>query len=209
MGFIYRADNGKDATGNEYYLEISGEIAVDIILYRMNGGVGTITQLATAGPFNLPLDLDGRNHQVVHFRVVLNGINHKIYVNEGLQIDFNDIVPGAISTGNYLGFRGVGAIAKIRQFRLYAGTDVTVTGCGASATVVLRGADGVIFATATADGGGSATLTSPHYPMYSIEVNGTYYTPADAGLIWGGDTFAVVSGFLAAPFEHHYRAGRA
>lgn len=54
--------------------------------------------------------------------------------------------------------------------------------------MTLRGASGVPLATTVANGG-PVDLVHAHYPVASIDVNGTQVA-APAGGIWGDDLFA-------------------
>lgn len=196
IGVMYRQDNGKDATGTGYYLDIepTGAVTNCVTLRRMNAGIAHLTSLYVQNA-GVPAALDSRNRQPYAYRIVANGGAHKLYGNGAQIYSITDGSP--VASGSYFAIRGVGAIAKTRKLSIYSSDTVSLVGCPAGAAVSLRGAGGTVFGTATADGSGNATITSTHYPLYQLEVNGVFYDPADGGRVWGGDTFDVTSGDIS------------
>jgi len=119
--------------------------------------------------------------------MVASGSTIEAYIDGEKQIDYTDDAP--ILSGTRVAFSGYAAQnSEIRLFRMYSGSTYTVTGLNNAEAVTLRGAGDLPYQTAAADVSGVATFTPGHYPLVSIERDGTIYE-VDGG-IWGGDTYA-------------------
>lgn len=188
LGLMFRQDSGKDATGTGYYLDIEPITASgkEVALRRMNAGIAHLTNLYVDAASGTSANLDSRNLQPCCYRVTAAGGVITAYGNGAQIFSITDVSP--VTSGSYFAIRGVGAVGKVRRLDVYSSDTVTLNGCAASAAVSLRGAGGVVFGTATADGSGNATITSTHFPLYYIEVNGVFiYAPP----IYGGDTYNI------------------
>lgn len=192
LGLVYRSDGNSDATLNGYLLDSSAIGTRDTVLYRANGSGFTAVGNSTIS--GLPTDWDARNFQTMKMKLVVSGNVHTFYVNGIEYFSLTDTSGSAISSGTHIGWRPVGVVGQVTNLDLRKSDTVTVNGCGAGASVVLRGAGDTVWATATANGSGVANLTTAHYPAYRITNNGIDYTPSDAGLIFGGDVFNIQAG---------------
>jgi hypothetical protein len=174
----YMAFNFRTAAGstNGYRLKCfqNGRLQ----LFKVAGGVETSlasqsgTQLAT------------QNHPC-RIKVVANGTSIAAYLNGEQQVAVTD---ATYLNGTRTGFTAYNSRLAVPYFHLYASNAVTITGLTAGQVVTLRAAGGIPVASATATGS-SIQLTSFHYPLHIIDVNGVDYTPT--GGVWGGDTLNI------------------
>lgn len=202
-GFAYRMSANNGDTFNGYLVLV--DVANNIIRLFKNTG-GSYTSIGSYARSTVK-SADAVNLTVERWKIVVSGSNHKLYLNGSTTPAIN-VTDATYASGSYCAFRGECA-AKVRLFSMRAASDVvTVNGLTQGDAVVLRGHGGVIAATATADAGGSATLTAKHFPLKSISVNGADSTPADGGLIWGGDTlsFGTSAAALAGDAAAHAAA---
>lgn len=185
LGVWFRKDSTTSDTGADGYLvNLHPLTSSKVQLYEcVNGSFSLIQEGSARTP---RVNLTAKNLQYERVRIECIGTAIKVYVEGVEHISTTDATFGS---GTHIGFRATGSVCRIRQLSMRTGTDVEVSGCGASANVVLRGPAGVIFDVATADGSGDATLSSDHYPLHSIEIDGTDY-PVSGG-VWGGSVFAL------------------
>ncbi len=185
-----RADGSNPASNTAYIFNITAAGGVD--LFKQSAG--TPGAPVASGSYTPSLAIDGHNYQYDRVRAQISGSGTtviKLYVENTLVINYSDS-SSPITSGTYFGFTGAGNVTRFRNFTACKSNTVTSTGWTPSAAVSLCGASGAIFDTQTADGGGSVTLTSSWWPMYSLMSNASY-TRLAAGngydsLLWGGDT---------------------
>ena len=168
------------ANGDHYTIRVQAGGA--LLGGKMVSG-GNAALPALAGTSTNQKTVSGLFHVV---RVVQQSTSLKAYLDNELQIN---CVDASFLTGSRMAVVTTGSTGcRVRNLAVYDGTAVRLTNAPAGATVTLRGAGGVPLATTVANGG-SVDLVHAHYPVASIDVNGTQVA-APAGGIWGGDLFA-------------------
>jgi hypothetical protein len=145
------------------------------------------------GMLSSPTEVAAAN--LVHrIRLVVTGTHIQAWLNGEAQIDLRD---STYASGNSIAFMGDDCDGDVRLFSLRNAQTVAINGVQSGQVVTLRGAGGIPIATTTATSS-SVTLTAPHFPLVSFDVNGTTYTPS--GNIWGGDTYAINASPLPMSF---------
>lgn len=189
--FVYRLTQSGgvlDAHSTGYVVDFNFNVGT-VGLYKIVSG--TFTALDSGSTAESFATYSGRTSHQYRIKVVVSGNNHKVYCNGKLHVNYTDGSP--LSIGPLVGFRGDSSASThiiIRRFNMRTSDDVVVDNCPPSATVTLRGAGGVPFATGTANGSGLITLNNYHYPLTSIDVDGDNYLVND--YIYGGDSYRLV-----------------
>lgn len=184
IGFLFSAaTDGTDAGTTGYLLYIptaAGDAAS--ALYRA-GSVGDY-QLADATSYPArPYEANGTNRYHRNVRVVKNGGDINVWVNGEEVIDYTD---GSPLVGTLCGWRDAAGDMRILGLSLRTGGSVTINGTTNGDVVSLHGA-GKLPAVAGTASGASITLTHSHFPLFGIQVNGTYFATEEP--IYGGDVF--------------------
>lgn len=186
-------------TCNNVYLALryaSNSDSAGYLLGLRNGSLllqmPAATTLATASGQPAPYaTVNSTNRWIQRCRVKMTtagGIQQWV---EGDQI-LNYTTSLSVTSGNYFGFRvDTGSSVPLRGITAYKAETVTVNGLNNGDVVGLHGAGGVVFDNQTASGG-AVTLTSTHYPLAYITVNGVKQSWAQSSDgIFGGDAFSL------------------
>jgi len=119
----------------------------------------------------------------IKVKLSVSGTAIKAWLDRELQIDTAD---ATYASGTQIAFSAVGIDADVRLFHLRSSDTLTVRGLGAGQTIWLRSPGQVPVVSATANGGGVATVDHEHWPMSRVQGSDGDAQTSDA-LLWGGD----------------------
>ena len=191
----YRSDSGGS---NCYQCCLSGS---GLFLEKVVSG--TATSKTTAS------DPIGHEFYFLHrLKISVVGNRHRAWLDGVLQYDYTD-ASSPITSGTNLGITCQGGKADVRNLVAYTSDTVTIAGLNTTQSAYLRGYGALPAGSVLADSSGSGTFSHTHYPLWSVELSGTDYTPS--GGIWGGDTltFSGVPATIVTPKTLGIAFGRA
>ncbi len=180
-GFIEVSYRGDSSGNNEYRAKLTANGHWSLVKVAS----GTSTTIA-AGSGTQVFGNQGASLGMLHrLKIQVIGNIHTAYLDGEEQYIFNDSM---YSSGTACSVWAQGIDCDLINLSYRKSDTITVNGMTPNTSCWLRAACGVPIAPVVANPSGVGTLSYQHFPLYSLDIDGTDYTVGSDSRIWGGDT---------------------
>ncbi len=182
-GFLEISYRGDSSGNNEYRAKLTANAGWSLV--KVAGGISTTlvtgTSVQVFGNFGAT---QGMQHRL---KVQVIGNIHMAILDGEVQYTYVDSSsPYTSGTACSVWVQGVNCDIINLSYR--TSDTITVNGMTPNTSVWLRGFCGCPIAPVIANSSGVGTISYTHFPLYSLDIDGTDYTVGSDSRIWGGDT---------------------